>query len=111
MWLVWTCVVGMDNWTCVVGPSVTKAQDDKSFRQQKPQTTKAPGDKNHRRQKPRRRQKPQGVFPNMQTPLSFDPAFMDDAQCAETKEKSIFRFLFFKNNYISKNENRKNLKF
>ena len=28
--------------------------------------------------------------------LSFDPIFMEDAQCAETNEKSIFRFLFFK---------------
>ena len=41
-----------------------------------------------------------GYFPtnDMQTPapLSFDPIFMDDAQCAETNEKSIFRFLFFK---------------
>ena len=35
---------------------------------------------------------------NMQTPptpLSFDPVLMDDAQCTETNEKSIFRFLFF----------------
>ena len=29
------------------------------------------------------------------TSLSFDPVFMDDAQCAKTNEKSIFRFLFF----------------
>ena len=41
-----------------------------------------------------------GFFPtkDMQTPshprLSFDPVFMDDALCAETNEKSIFRFLF-----------------
>ena len=50
-------------------------------------------------------QKPQatkGFFPtkDRQTPhLSFDPVFMDDAQCAETNENSIFRFfryLFFK---------------
>ena len=44
----------------------------------------------------------EGPVPNkdMQTPppalppLSFDPIFMEDAQCAETNEKSIFRFLF-----------------
>ena len=39
-----------------------------------------------------------GVFPSndMQTPPpSFDPVFIDDAQCAETNEKSIFRFSFF----------------
>ena len=29
------------------------------------------------------------------SPLIFNPVFMDDAQCAETNEKSIFRFLFF----------------
>ena len=28
-------------------------------------------------------------------PLSFDPTFMKDGQCAESNEKSIFRFLFF----------------
>ena len=28
-------------------------------------------------------------------PLSFDPIFMKDAECAESNEKSIFRFLFF----------------
>ena len=28
-------------------------------------------------------------------PLSFDPIFMKDAQCAESNKKSIFRFLFF----------------
>ena len=28
-------------------------------------------------------------------PLSFDPTFMKYAQCAESKEKSILRFLFF----------------
>ena len=28
-------------------------------------------------------------------PLSFDPVFMEDAQCAETNEKLIFRFIFF----------------
>jgi len=27
-------------------------------------------------------------------PLSFDPTLMKDAQCAETNEKLIFRFLF-----------------
>ena len=32
----------------------------------------------------------------MQTPpLSFDPIFMEDAQCAETNKNSIFRFLRF----------------
>ena len=28
-------------------------------------------------------------------PINFDPTFMKDAQCAETNEKTIFRFLFF----------------
>ena len=70
-----------------------------------------------------------GIFPtkDMQTlhPLSFDPVFMDDAQCAETNEKLIFRFLFFESwsflysklpifdeffDHNSKNKNRKNLK-
>ena len=27
-------------------------------------------------------------------PLNFDPVFMDDAQCAETNEKSIYDFYF-----------------
>ena len=40
-----------------------------------------------------------GYFPtnDIQTPapLSFDPVVIDDAQCAETNEKYIFRFLFF----------------
>ena len=41
-----------------------------------------------------------GYFPtqDMQAapplPLSFAPVFMKDAQCAESNEKSIFRFLF-----------------
>ena len=29
------------------------------------------------------------------TSFSFDPVLMDDAQCNETNEKSVFRFLFF----------------
>ena len=33
--------------------------------------------------------------PTPRPPLSFDPIFMEDAQCAETNEKSIFPFLFF----------------
>ena len=28
-------------------------------------------------------------------PLSFDPTFMKDAQCAETDEKTIFRLMLF----------------
>ena len=28
-------------------------------------------------------------------PLSFHPVFIEDAQCAETYEKSVFRFLRF----------------
>ena len=32
---------------------------------------------------------------DMQTPVSFDPVFMKDAECAETNKKSIFRFMFF----------------
>ena len=74
-------------------PRTTRAPEDKNPRWQKPQTAKAPGNESSRRQKPR------GYFPtkDMKTPplLSFDPVFMDDAQCAETNEKSIFRFLFF----------------
>ena len=30
----------------------------------------------------------------MPTPFSFDPVFMDDAQCGVTNEKSIFQFLY-----------------
>ena len=38
----------------------------------------------------------------MQTPpLSFDPVFMGDAQCAETNEKSISDLYF--SNYREKN--------
>ena len=39
-----------------------------------------------------------GYFPtkDMQTPtLSFFPGLMKDAQCDESNEQSIFRFLFF----------------
>ena len=28
-------------------------------------------------------------------PLSFDPVFMEDVQCAETNGKSIFQFFYF----------------
>ena len=70
---------------------------------------------------------------DVQTPssptLSFAPILMEDAQYAETNEKSIFRFLFFelwsilysksieqltnyeyKNNHISQTKNQKNWK-
>ena len=33
--------------------------------------------------------------PPRPSPLSFYPIFMGDAECAETNEKSIFRFLFY----------------
>ena len=32
---------------------------------------------------------------DMQTPLSFHPIFMEDAQYTESNEKSIFQIIFF----------------
>ena len=40
-----------------------------------------------------------GLFLTMQTPpplLNFDPVFMNDAECAETNEKSIISIYIFR---------------
>ena len=57
-------------------------------------------------------QTPSGPPPS---PLSFDPVFMDDAKCAETNEKSIFKFLGYltvcyeKNNFFVSLQNISNI--